>query len=158
MQATFLDEQGKEQFMRMGCYGIGVSRIVAACIEQNHDQDGIIFPPPISPFESMVLALNAKDEKVMATAEDITAQLENLGLDVLLDDREERPGFKFKDADLLGFPLQILVGSKGIGKGIVEVKDRRTGERQELPVDDFVSRFQSWRSEVWSGWGLVCAH
>jgi prolyl-tRNA synthetase len=106
----------------------------------------------------MVLALNAKDEKVMATAEDITAQLENLGLDVLLDDREERPGFKFKDADLLGFPLQILVGSKGIGKGIVEVKDRRTGERQELPVDDFVSRFQSWRSEVWSGWGLVCAH
>ncbi len=154
MQATFLDEHGKEQFMRMGCYGIGVSRIVAASIEQNHDQDGIIFPPPISPFEAMVLVLNAKDEKVMATAEDITSQLENLGLDVLLDDREERPGFKFKDADLLGFPLQVVLGSKGIGNGIVEVKDRRTGERQELPLDDFAARFQSWRSDVWSGWGL----
>jgi prolyl-tRNA synthetase len=154
LQATFLDEQGTEQYMHMGCYGIGVSRIVAACIEQNHDQDGIIFPPPVSPFEAMVLALNAKNEKVMATAEDITAQLEGLGLDVLLDDREERPGFKFKDADLLGFPLQILVGAKGIDKGVVEVKDRRTGERQELPLDDFTAGFRAWRQEVWAGWGL----
>ncbi|MDZ7762581.1 MAG: proline--tRNA ligase [Desulfovermiculus sp.] len=154
MQATFLDEDGKEQLMRMGCYGIGVSRIVAACIEQNHDQDGIIFPPPVSPFEVMVLALNAKDEQVMATAADITAQLEELGLDVLLDDREERPGFKFKDADLLGFSMHILVGSKGLSKGVLEVKDRRTGERQELPLDNFVSSFQAWRTQVWAGWGL----
>ena len=154
MQATFLDEQGREQLMRMGCYGIGVSRIVAACIEQNHDQDGIIFPPPVSPFEVMVLALNAKDENVMTTAAEISAQLEELGLDVLLDDREERPGFKFKDADLLGFSMQILVGSKGLGKGVLEVKDRRTGQRQELPLDDFISRFQAWRTQVWAGWGL----
>ena len=154
MQATFLDEQGQEQLMRMGCYGIGVSRIVAACIEQNHDQDGIIFPPPVSPFEVMVLALNAKNEQVMDTAVHITAQLEELGLDVLLDDREERPGFKFKDADLLGFPLQILVGAKGIDKGVVEVKDRRTGERQELPLGDFAASFRTWRAKVWAGWGL----
>lgn len=154
MQATFLDEQGQEQCMRMGCYGIGVSRIVAACIEQNHDQDGIIFPPPVSPFEVMVLALNAKNEQVMDTAVHITAQLEELGLDVLLDDREERPGFKFKDADLLGFPLQILVGAKGIDKGVVEVKDRRTSERQELPLEDFASSFRTWRAKVWAGWGL----
>ncbi|MFO7802121.1 MAG: His/Gly/Thr/Pro-type tRNA ligase C-terminal domain-containing protein, partial [Desulfovermiculus sp.] len=154
MQATFLDELGQEQLMRMGCYGIGVSRIVAACIEQNHDQDGIIFPPPVSPFEVMVLALNAKNEQVMDTAAHITAQLEELGLDVLLDDREERPGFKFKDADLLGFPLQILVGAKGIDKGVLEVKDRRTAERQELPLEDFESSFRTWRAKVWAGWGL----
>ncbi|MFO7803289.1 MAG: proline--tRNA ligase [Desulfovermiculus sp.] len=154
MQAFFLDEQGKEQLMRMGCYGIGVSRIVAACIEQNHDEDGIIFPPPVSPFEVLVLALNIKDQQVSEMAEDITRQLEELGLDVLLDDRAERPGFKFKDADLLGFSMQILVGSKGLGKGVVEVKDRRTGERQELPLDGFASHFQSWRAQVWAGWGL----
>ncbi len=154
MQANFLDEQGKEQLMHMGCYGIGVSRIVAACIEQNHDENGIIFPPPLSPFEVMVLALNIKDQKVRDTAEDLTRKLEELGLDVLLDDREERPGFKFKDADLLGLSMQILVGSKGIDKGMIEVKDRRSGERQELPLEDFVARFQAWRSEVWAGWGL----
>jgi prolyl-tRNA synthetase len=154
MQATFLDEQGQEQFMHMGCYGIGVSRIVAACIEQNHDENGIIFPPPVSPFEVMLLALNIKDQKVRDAAEDLTRKLEELGIDVLLDDREERPGFKFKDADLLGCSMQILVGSKGIDKGIAEVKDRRSGERQELPLEDFVSRFQAWRSEVWAGWGL----
>ncbi|MFP4035629.1 MAG: proline--tRNA ligase [Desulfovermiculus sp.] len=154
MQATFLDEQGQKQLMHMGCYGIGVSRIVAACIEQNHDEDGIIFPPPLSPFEVIILALNVKDQKVRDTAEDLTRMLEALGVDVLLDDREERPGFKFKDADLLGFSMQILVGSKGIDKGMVEVKDRRSGKRQELPLEDFISRFQVWRSEVWAGWGL----
>ena len=154
MQATFLDEEGREQSMLMGCYGIGVSRIVAACIEQNHDEQGIIFPPPISPFEVAILALNVKDEQVTKTAEDIYTQLQKSGLDVLMDDREERPGFKFKDADLLGFPMQIVIGSKGLAKGLIEAKDRRTGERIELSVHDFHEHFQAWRSRVWSGWGL----
>lgn len=135
MGATFLDENGKEKPMIMGCYGIGVSRVLAACIEQNHDEHGIIFPTPIAPFDCLIIALNPKEEKVSQMAVQIYQDLKQEGLDCLLDDRDERPGFKFKDADLIGIPLQIIVGAKGLEKGRVEVKVRKTGQRIEVPVE-----------------------
>jgi prolyl-tRNA synthetase len=153
MSATFLDENGKEKPLVMGCYGIGVSRIVAASIEQNNDGNGIVFPPPIAPFEVCLLCLDPKDEVVSGKADEIHDVLEDKGLDVLLDDRAERPGIKFKDADLIGFPLQLVVGGKGLGRGIVEAKDRRTGEKAELPVEGFAEAFDAWRDQVLKGWG-----
>ncbi len=154
MQATFLDEKGEEKEIIMGCYGIGVGRLVAAAIEQNHDENGIIFPPSIAPFETALIALNVQDQEVLAKAEEFYALLESMGIDVLFDDRDERPGFKFKDADLAGYPMQVIVGGKGLGKGVIEVKDRRTGDRSELPMNDFAASFQNWRHQVWQGWGL----
>jgi prolyl-tRNA synthetase len=153
MNASFLDEQGKEQSMIMGCYGIGVSRIVAACIEQNNDDSGIVFPPPIAPFEVVVVALGS-DGDVAAKSGEIYELLKAGGLDVILDDRDERPGVKFKDADLVGMPMQLVVGGKGLGRGVIEAKDRRTGERSELPVEGFEAAFLKWMAEVRSGWGL----
>jgi prolyl-tRNA synthetase len=152
MNVSFLDEDGREQLMVMGCYGIGVSRIVAACIEQNHDENGIRFPPPVAPFEVALLGLNMKDEQVAGAAETLYAALRETGIEVLLDDRDERPGFKFKDADLLGMPIQVVVGGKGLARGVVEVKDRRTGEREELPVEGFVQAFTAYREQVHAGW------
>ncbi len=154
MNATFLDESGKEQFMVMGCYGIGVSRIVAACIEQNHDENGIVFPPPVAPFEVLLLNLNPKDAEVSARADELYAALQGAGVDVLLDDRDERPGVKFKDADLVGCPMQLVAGGKALARGVIEAKDRRTGERAELPVQDFAQAFAAWRGQVRAGWGL----
>jgi prolyl-tRNA synthetase len=112
-----------------------------------------VFPPPIAPFEACALCLDPKDEAVAAKAEEIYRLLNEMGLDVMLDDREERPGVKFKDADLIGFPLQLVVGGKGLGRGVVEAKDRRTGEKTELPLDGFASEFEKWRAEVLRGWG-----
>lgn len=154
MKAIYLDENGAEQLMIMGCYGIGVSRIVASSIEQNHDENGILFPPPIAPFEVMVMALNVKDAEVMAAAETIYTTLTKQGLDVLFDDRDERPGFKFKDADLLGLPIQVVVGAKGVKSGVIEVKNRRTGERGEIPLAGFAAGFAAYRKQVWQSWGL----
>jgi len=154
LNATFLDEAGKEQFMIMGCYGIGVSRIVAACIEQNNDASGIIFPPAIAPFEVALLNLNAKDAEASAKADELYDALTAAGIETLLDDREERPGVKFKDADLMGFPIQLTLGGKGLARGIVETKDRRTGEKGELPLDGFMDAFIAWREGVRQGWGL----
>jgi prolyl-tRNA synthetase len=154
MGAKFLDENGKEQFMVMGCYGIGVSRVVASCIEQNHDEGGIVFPPPLAPFEVAVLCLQPKDAKVLAKAEELHDLLSEKGLDVLLDDRDERPGVKFNEADLIGTPMHIVVGGKGVDKGIVEVKDRRTGEKGELPIEGFEAAFAEWRKGVMAGWDL----
>jgi len=154
LSATFLDEAGKEQYLFMGCYGIGVSRVVAACIEQNNDEHGIVFPPPIAPFEVVLLNLNPKDAASNAVAEDLYASLRDAGIEVLLDDREERPGVKFKDADLMGFPLQLTLGGKGLARGIVETKDRRTGEKGEVPLEGFLDAFMAWRQTVREGWGL----
>ncbi|EFL50380.1 prolyl-tRNA synthetase [Solidesulfovibrio fructosivorans JJ]] len=154
LNATFLDEAGKEQFMIMGCYGIGVSRIVAACIEQNNDASGIVFPPAIAPFEVALLNLNAKDAEASAKADELYDALTAAGIETLLDDREERPGSKFKDADLMGFPIQLTLGGKGLARGIVETKDRRTGEKGELPLDGFMDAFVAWREGVRQGWGL----
>lgn len=158
LNAVFLDENGKEQPIVMGCYGIGVSRVVAACIEQNNDEGGILFPPPLAPFDLEVLNLDPKNPEAAAKAEEIYRLLGEEGLDVLLDDREERPGVKFKDADLLGLPMQIVIGGKSLGRGVVEVKNRKTGEKGELPADTandgFLAAFRAWRANVMAAWGL----
>jgi prolyl-tRNA synthetase len=140
LKATYLDADGKEQIIFMGCYGIGIGRTVAACIEQNHDDNGIIFPLPIAPFHCIISALNMKEEVVREAAEDIYGQLTAAGVEVLLDDRDERPGFKFKDADLIGIPLRIVVGSKNLVDGKVELKQRRSGEVELLPVAEAIAK------------------
>ena len=138
----------------MGCYGIGVSRVVAACIEQNNDGDGIAFPPPLAPFDLELLNLDPKNADTAAKADELYDLLTGMGLDVLLDDREERPGGKFKDADLVGLPMQVVVGGKGLARGIVEVKNRKTGEKGELPVEGFAEAFAAWRKSVLACWGM----
>jgi len=143
LNATFLDPDGKEQIVFMGCYGIGIGRTVASCIEQNHDQNGIIFPIPIAPFQCIISALNPKDDAVRGAAEDIYAKLLHLGVEVLYDDRDERPGVKFKDADLIGIPLRIVVGAKNLVEGKVELKERRSGDMELLSIEEAVSRVDS---------------
>ncbi|GAB6124342.1 proline--tRNA ligase [Humidesulfovibrio idahonensis] len=157
MNAVFLDENGKEQTMIMGCYGIGVSRIVASAIEQNHDDDGIKFPPSIAPYEVALLSLAGKDQEVALAADKLYTELTAKGIEVLYDDRDERPGVKFKDADLLGMPMQLVLGGKGLKNGIIEAKDRRTGEKREIKLADFAAEFADWRRTVRQGWGLDLA-
>ena len=142
LNATYLDADGKEQVIFMGCYGIGIGRTVAAAIEQNHDENGIIFPLPLAPFHCSVVALNVKDGGVMAAAEDIYRKLEQQGVETLFDDRDERPGVKFKDNDLIGIPLRIVVGSKGLAEGKVEVKIRKTGEMLLLTVEEAITKIR----------------
>ncbi|MEG1610180.1 MAG: proline--tRNA ligase [Bilophila sp.] len=154
LNAIYLDENSTEQPIIMGCYGIGVSRVVAACIEQNNDADGIVFPPPLAPFDLQLLNLDPKNADVSAKAEELYALLTAEGLEILLDDREERPGVKFKDADLMGLPMQLVLGGKGLGRGIIEAKNRKTGEKVELPLNDFLSSFKTWRTNVLSCWGV----
>ncbi|HEY1266862.1 MAG TPA: proline--tRNA ligase [Candidatus Binatia bacterium] len=135
MGATYLDPEGREQPIEMGCYGIGVSRLLAAAIEQNHDANGIIWPLAIAPFEVILLPINYLDERIRAAADRLYDDLRARKVDVLLDDRDERPGVKFKDADLIGVPLRITIGAKGLDKGCVEVRRRRDGSVEEIPVD-----------------------
>ena len=139
LNATFLDPDGKEKIVFMGCYGIGIGRTVASCIEQNHDENGIIFPIPIAPFQCIISALNPKDDSVRLASEEIYAKLLALGLEVLYDDRDERPGVKFKDADLIGIPLRIVVGAKNLLEGRVELKHRRSGAMELLSIEEAVS-------------------
>jgi prolyl-tRNA synthetase len=135
MKATVLDEGGKAKPMIMGCYGIGVSRIVAAAIEQNNDQWGIQWPMPIAPFDVIVTPANVSDEKTRTVAEAIYNDLLKMGVDVLLDDRDERAGIKFKDADLIGIPLRITIGEKSLLKNVVEFKPRTAAQAEEIPID-----------------------
>ena len=135
LNATVLDENGKQQIIKMGCYGIGISRVMAAAIEQNHDEFGIIWPKNIAPYLVDVIIANIKDETQVSLGEKIYTELSDNGIETVLDDRDERAGFKFKDADLIGFPLKIVVG-KGAVEGIVEIKDRRTGESSEVKKED----------------------
>lgn len=152
MKAVFLDESGKEKNMVMGCYGIGVSRVAAAAIEQGHDEKGIIFPPEISPVDCIILNLDPRKEEVAGEVEKLALILKEQGLDILIDDRMERPGVKFNDADLLGVPMQLILGHKGVQKGLVEAKDRRTGEKRDLPLAGFGEAFSEWRNKVLQGW------
>lgn len=134
--ATFLDENGKEKPLIMGCYGIGVSRTMAAAIEQFHDDNGIIWPASIAPFEVVIVPINAKDEAQMQIAEKLYADMKNAGIDVLLDDRKDRAGVKFKDADLIGYPVRITVSPKLLDANEVEIKVRRDGDTSNVKVDD----------------------
>ncbi len=155
MNASFLDENGKDKHMVMGCYGIGVSRIVASAIEQNHDDFGAMFPPSIAPFEVCLISLGGKDQAVNDKAEELYEQLAATDIDVIYDDRKERPGVKFADADLAGYPMQLVLGGKGLKNGIIEAKNRKTGERVELPLDGFMDAFKDWRASIWQAWGLA---
>ena len=140
MGATVLDSEGHERFMEMGCYGIGVTRLMAAAIEQNNDANGIIWPASIAPFSVELLPLNYKEEAVREVTDRIYDGLSEAGHEVLLDDRDERPGVKFKDADLVGIPLRVTIGARGLAKGIVELRWRADGATSEVPVDEAVAR------------------
>jgi prolyl-tRNA synthetase len=143
LRAFFLDENGQEKPIIMGSYGIGPARIAAAAIEQNNDKDGIIWPGSIAPFDAELLPLNMNDAKTVEVAEKIHRDLSATGVEVLMDDREERAGVKFKDADLIGIPLQIILGEKNLKEGLVEIKDRKTKEVVKVKVEEVVERITS---------------
>jgi prolyl-tRNA synthetase len=136
LQAMYLDEKGEEKVIIMGTYGIGVARTIAAAIEQNHDAEGIIFPIPMAPFEVVVLPLQLHEAEVSAAAEKIYGELLGHGLDILIDDRDVRPGVKFKDADLLGVPVRINVGVRNLKDGAVEMKLRAEPKSVLIPTRD----------------------
>jgi prolyl-tRNA synthetase len=138
--ATVLDDQGKDRVLFMGCYGIGIGRTVASAIEQNHDDNGIVFPMPIAPFQVLITVVNPKDEAVLQASDDLYQALLQAGVEVLLDDRDERAGSKFKDADLLGIPLRLTVGSRGLKEEMVELQRRSDGERTMLPLAEAAER------------------
>jgi prolyl-tRNA synthetase len=130
----------------MGCFGIGIGRTGAAAIEQNHDEKGIIWPLPIAPYHAVILPLNQKSHAVAEASARLAEELESIGMEVLVDDRPERPGVKFNDSDLIGFPFQVIVGDKGAAEGTVEIKNRRTGKTDKMPLRDarrFFSEIQS---------------
>jgi prolyl-tRNA synthetase len=137
MGANFLDENGRNQPMIMGCYGIGVSRVLAAVVEQFHDENGIVWPDSVTPYNVHVIPVNMKNDIQAALAEEIYTELRNAGMEVLFDDRQERPGVKFADADLIGLPVRVTVGKKAEEK-IVEVKWRKSGEMEEISVDQLM--------------------
>lgn len=139
--AKFLDEDGKERPLIMGCYGIGVNRIMAAAIEQSHDKDGIIWPQGISPYQVLILPLNIQDKKSKKAAFEIYHDFKKHNLDVLLDERDERAGIKLKDADLIGIPLQIIIGEKKIEQGKLEIKIRKTGKITTVKKEDVLNQF-----------------
>jgi len=139
MRAVYLDEGGKERVTVMGCYGIGVGRTAAAAVEQNHDDDGIVWPISIAPFEVAVIPVNVKQADVMAAAERVAADLDERGVEVFLDDREDRPGIKFKDADLTGIPVRITLGEKNVAAGFGEIRDRKTGETVRIPMPELAN-------------------
>jgi len=136
MGATYLNEEGQAVPIVMGCYGIGIGRTMAASIEQNNDADGIIWPAPIAPFPIEILLVREDDEASQRVSAELEGSLTRAGLEPLVDDRKERPGVKFKDADLLGLPYCVTIGPRGLAEGKVEVKERRSGERHEVAVDD----------------------
>jgi len=143
MQATVLDEAGKSVAMPMGCYGIGVSRVVAAAIEQNHDDNGILWPDAIAPFQIALVPIGyGKSDKVRETMDRLYSELVHAGFDVLLDDRDERPGVIFADMDLIGIPHRLVVGDKGLAKGTVEYKGRRNNQAREVQLDQIIRYMQ----------------
>jgi prolyl-tRNA synthetase len=138
LKANYLDEQGNEQPIIMGSYGIGPARIAAAAIEQGNDENGIVWPPAIAPFQLLIVPVNVKDVRSMDLAEEMYTALEEKGFEVLLDDRDERAGVKFKDADLVGIPWRIVIGEKNLKEGLVELKERGTGTVEKVKAAEAV--------------------
>lgn len=138
----FLDEEGKQQIVQMGCYGIGVSRLIAAVIEQNHDADGIIWPKEVSPYDVMVVPVNVSDQEIWRKAAELHETLQAAGYKVLIDDRDERAGVKFKDADLLGVPVRVTIGNKWIKDKKLEIKNRRSKEVKDINADEIVGELK----------------
>ena len=148
MGATFLDAEGRERRIEMGCYGIGISRMVAAAIEQNHDSNGIIWPLSIAPFHVLLLPINYKDKAIRDATDGLYQELRQRGVEVLLDDRDERPGVKFKDADLIGIPLRVTIGAKGLEKSCIELRRRQDGKTDEIPVAESAQKLQTILTEA----------
>ncbi|MEX0650686.1 MAG: YbaK/EbsC family protein, partial [Actinomycetota bacterium] len=134
LEATFQDEDGSQKPYMMGCYGIGITRILAALVEQHHDEQGIVWPKHMAPFQVAVVLANADDEPVRTEAERIYTELAGFGVEAVLDDRDERAGVKFADADLIGYPVQVTVGKRGLANGTVDLKLRATGERSNAEI------------------------
>jgi Prolyl-tRNA synthetase len=147
MGALFTNEQGEELPLVMGCYGLGVSRLAQAAVEQSHDSDGIIWHPAIAPYQAIICVPNTKDQQQMTTAEKIYRELQEAGVEVLLDDRDERAGVKFKDADLVGIPYRIVTG-KAIAEGRVELVTRATKQAQLVAIDDLVPLLKSYLQAI----------
>ena len=139
MKAYYRDEDMNEKVIVMGCYGVGITRTLAAVVEQHHDENGIIWPMSVAPYHVIITVVNINDGIQMGLAEDICSSLKKAGVEVLIDDRDERPGVKFKDADLLGIPIRITVGKKA-GEGVVEFKQRREKDLQELAVAESIQK------------------
>jgi prolyl-tRNA synthetase len=139
LHATFLDENGAEKPAIMGCYGIGITRMVAAAIEQNNDDKGIIWPVSIAPYHAVVVPISGKDTVQQSMAAELYSALWQAGVETVLDDRDERPGVKFKDADLIGFPFRVTIGKKAAEEGKVELKVRKTGEEMRLSPAEAVA-------------------
>jgi len=139
MNAVYMSEEGIAKPFIMGCYGIGISRTAAAAVERHHDEFGIKLPLAIAPYHAIVVPVNCNDDLQMKTAQEIYEQLKKAGVEVVLDDRDERPGVKFKDADLIGFPFRITAG-KSLSEGVVEFKDRATGEMVKLEPSKAVEK------------------
>jgi prolyl-tRNA synthetase len=140
MDATFVDQEEKSHPILMGCYGIGVTRVVASVVETCHDSNGIIWPLSVAPYSVQIIPLNVSDDSVMKVANAVYDQLTVAGIDVLMDDRDQRPGFKFKDADLIGIPLRVTIGGKGLAAGITEVKWRTDSEAMKIPIPDTAAK------------------
>jgi prolyl-tRNA synthetase len=150
MGATYLDEKGESHAMVMGCYGIGSGRLIASVIEASHDENGIIWPVSIAPYDLYLVSLATdRTPEVTAAADDVYKQLVAAGAEVLYDDRDERAGVKFNDADLMGLPLRLTIGKRGVENGVAELKFRRTGETREVPLNNLVNGIQAALQEEW---------
>ena len=143
IDAGFTDDKKERHLFVMGCYGIGISRTLQALIEQSHDNDGIVWPWSVAPFQVLVCLLDPQDSAAALIAEKLAAAAERAGADVLVDDRAERPGVKFKDADLLGIPLRITIGARGIKEGVIEMRWRGAKETVKLPLNESEARVES---------------
>jgi prolyl-tRNA synthetase len=148
MGCRFQDAEGEEKPMIMGCYGLGVSRTLAAAVEQNHDENGIIWPLPLAPYEVVLVVLNADKPEIVEAASTLYDQLREAGVDVLFDDRPERPGVKFKDMDLIGFPVRVVLGKRGLENGEVELSLRGDGEKRPTPIAEMVPEVQKLLKEL----------
>ena len=144
MNASVLNENGKNQVMTMGCYGIGITRVIAAAIEQNHDDKGIIWPAALAPFQVALLPMNMhKSERLKAATEKLYLELKEAGFDVLFDDRKVRPGFMFSDMELIGIPHRIVLGDKGLDNGMVEYRARTDSDNQDIPLDQIIAHLKT---------------
>ena len=144
LDGSFQNQEGKNDIYTMGCYGIGVGRTVAAAIEQNHDKYGIKWPKAIAPFDVAIVPMNMhKSQRVQETAQNIYQQLQSSNMDVLFDDRKERPGVMLNDMELIGIPQLIIIGERSLDRGVVEIKDRHTGEKTEVTLDNLLSHLQN---------------
>ena len=151
MGATFMAEDGSEQPFLMGCYGVGISRTMAAIVEQHNDENGIMWPLTVAPAHVCVIPLTVGDDEVQPAAEKLASDLAKLGLEVVIDDRKERAGVKFADADLIGWPLQVIVGKRGLAEQKVEIKRRSTGARRDIPLAALTDAlaFSQRNAKVW---------